>query len=209
MPNGRCNLHGGKSLKGAAHPNFKDGSRSKYMPKFLAPAFEEAIGDPELLNLSSSIATQEAIIRDAIESLQQGEAPTRLNGKIRAEWQALWKATGQGDAEAVAKHRATIGTLLGQSATVAATIDRIQVAEDTKRKLVETEMKRREKMREQIIIEDAVLLYTQLVNANRKAIMEFDELTPEGARQLLNTIVGEFARIAGLTDSRSTIASRD
>lgn len=204
-----CTKDGGKSKKGAAHYNYKDGSRSKYMPKFLAGAFEEAIGDPELLNLSGSIATQEAIIRDAIESLQEGEAPTRLNGKIRSEWQALWKATGREDGAAVAKHRETIGVLLGQAATVAATIDRIQVAEDTKRKLVETEMKRREKMREQIIIEDAVLLYTQLINANRKAILEFDVLTTEDARRLLNTIVSQFATIAGRSDHQHVIADRD
>jgi len=67
-----CYHHGGASLKGAAHPNFKDGSRSKYMPKFLAPAFREALNDSELLNLSESIAGQEAIVRDAYDSLEQG-----------------------------------------------------------------------------------------------------------------------------------------
>ena len=110
MPNGKCYHHGGASLKGAALPQYKDGSRSKYMPKFLAPAFEEALNDPELLNLSGSIATQEAIIRDAIGSLQEGEAPTRLISKVRSEWQALWGAIGREDREAVAEHRKQIGT---------------------------------------------------------------------------------------------------
>ena len=31
QPQGRCNLHGGKSLLGFAHPNFKHGRRSKYV----------------------------------------------------------------------------------------------------------------------------------------------------------------------------------
>jgi hypothetical protein len=30
MPNGRCANHGGKSLKGFAHPNYKHGCYSKY-----------------------------------------------------------------------------------------------------------------------------------------------------------------------------------
>jgi hypothetical protein len=30
MPNGRCRIHGGLSLGGIAHPNFKHGRRSKY-----------------------------------------------------------------------------------------------------------------------------------------------------------------------------------
>jgi hypothetical protein len=29
-PQGRCRLHGGRSLGGIAHPNFKHGRRSKY-----------------------------------------------------------------------------------------------------------------------------------------------------------------------------------
>jgi hypothetical protein len=30
MMNGRCRLHGGRSLRGIAHPNYKHGRRSKY-----------------------------------------------------------------------------------------------------------------------------------------------------------------------------------
>jgi hypothetical protein len=33
MPNGRCRIHGGLSLGGIAHPNYKHGGRSKYFPK--------------------------------------------------------------------------------------------------------------------------------------------------------------------------------
>jgi hypothetical protein len=198
MPNGKCYHHGGAALKGAAHPNFKDGSRSKYMPKFLAPAFREALNDPELLNLSESIAGQEAIVRDAYDSLNQGEAPTRLVGRIRSEWREFWNATGRGDQEAVAEHRQRIGTLLDQAATVAATLERIGNAEEIKRRLVDTEMKRREKMREQIVFEDAVLLYNQITQANRQEILEFDGLSREDKNRLLNRIVTRFAEIAGL-----------
>jgi hypothetical protein len=198
MPNGKCYHHGGAALKGAAHPNFKDGSRSKYMPKFLAPAFAEALNNPELLNLSESIAGQEAIVRDAYDSLNQGEAPTRLVGRIRAEWREFWNATGRGDQEAVAEHRQRIGVLLGQAATVAATLERIGNAEEIKRRLVDTEIKRREKMREQIVFEDAVLLYNQITQANRQEILEFDGLSREDKNRLLNRIVTRFAEIAGL-----------
>jgi hypothetical protein len=34
--NGRCNLHGGKSLAWFAHPNFKHGLYSKYVPREIA-----------------------------------------------------------------------------------------------------------------------------------------------------------------------------
>jgi hypothetical protein len=36
MINGRCNLHGGKSLPGIASPRYKHGLYSKYIPQGLA-----------------------------------------------------------------------------------------------------------------------------------------------------------------------------
>jgi len=35
---GRCHLHGGKSLGGIAHPNFKHGRYSKYVPRMVWPS---------------------------------------------------------------------------------------------------------------------------------------------------------------------------
>lgn len=196
----KCTHDGGKSLKGPARSNYKDGLRSKYMPKSLRPAFEQARQDPELLDLSQSIATQEAIIVDLLGSLEEGEAPTRLVRQIRSEWRRFWEATRRGDKPALERHQENIDGLLGQAATVTATIDRIQVAEDTKRKLVDTEMRRREKMRETIQIEDAVVLYRQLVQANKDEILGFPKLERADAVKLLNAIVGRLAAIAGRPD---------
>ncbi len=41
QPQGRCKLHGGASLYGPAHPNWKHGRRSKHYA-WLAPALEVA-----------------------------------------------------------------------------------------------------------------------------------------------------------------------
>ena len=60
MANGRCKLHGGKSLAGAAHPNFKTGRYSKYLPKHLAKAYDEIKADPKLLQLDDDVALLEA-----------------------------------------------------------------------------------------------------------------------------------------------------
>ena len=78
--------------------------------------------------------------------------------------------------------------------------ERLAKTDESKRKLVETEIKRREKMREAIQIEDAVVLYRQLVQANKDEIMNFPKLSKEDAVRLLNAIVGRFAAIAGRPD---------
>ena len=196
MPNGRCKLHGGKSLKGLAHPNFQGKGRSRYMPPIFKEAFEEASANPDLLDLSQDVATQEAIVVDLLGSLEKGEAPTRLVGSIRSEWRALWGAISREDRGAVAVHREQIGVLLGQASTVAATVDRIMSAQENKRKLVDTEDKRRERRRNYITQEQARFHYASLALAVKNAaeeLIEDDKLR----RELLNAISEGFIRIAG------------
>ncbi len=197
MPNGRCRMHGGKSLKGIAHPNFKDGLRSKHMPKPLKEAFDQAVADPGLLDLTGSIATQEAIVVDLLDSLNGADAPTKLVSKIRNEWRDFWQATAREDHGAVAKHREIIGTLLARAATVAATIDRISQAEEQKRKLIDTEMRRREKGRTLIPIEDVMWHIRNVMLANREIILEFDGLSQPDRRELLRLVADRYVALLG------------
>lgn len=85
MENGRCRMHGGKHPKGMAHYNFKNGSRSRYMPEKLAARYEEAIADPDLGSLKRNIALNEAIIREKLELLSSG-------GDSGEAWEILAKA---------------------------------------------------------------------------------------------------------------------
>lgn len=59
-------------MKGIAHPNFKHGNRSKYMPENLAAKYKEAQADPDLGSLMRNIALNEAFIREKLEQLQSG-----------------------------------------------------------------------------------------------------------------------------------------
>ena len=64
MPNGRCRMHGGKSLGGIASPNFKHGGYSKFLPVRLGDNYQEAMADPELLALRDDIALLDARVHD-------------------------------------------------------------------------------------------------------------------------------------------------
>ena len=56
-PHGRCRLHGGLSLCGIAHPNFKHGGRSKYwFPPPPSPAALIAAMEAERLSLEEIAA---------------------------------------------------------------------------------------------------------------------------------------------------------
>jgi hypothetical protein len=65
----RCRLHGGKSLKSIAHPSFKTGKHSKFLPQQLRRDYDATLHDPELLSLRDAIALTEARVVDLVQRL--------------------------------------------------------------------------------------------------------------------------------------------
>ena len=65
-----CRLHGGLSLSGEAHPNFKHGRYSKDVQKAggkFAADFQRSLDDPDSTSLRHEIALVQAIISDLME----------------------------------------------------------------------------------------------------------------------------------------------
>src|SRR5262249_56407268 len=56
LPTDKCRIHGGLSLRGVAHPQYKNGAHSKYLPKSLRQDYLRAVRDPELLSLLNQLA---------------------------------------------------------------------------------------------------------------------------------------------------------
>src|SRR4051812_28697546 len=74
MPNGRCRMHGGKSLSGPASPTFTTGRHSKYLPARLLARYQEMTQDAELLALRDEIALIDARISDVLQRVERGES---------------------------------------------------------------------------------------------------------------------------------------
>jgi len=66
MPNGRCRIHGGKSLKGAESPTFKHGKNSIYKDYVPARIKDKVAGfmDADPLDLTHELALTRALLAD-------------------------------------------------------------------------------------------------------------------------------------------------
>lgn len=101
-----CHLHGGRSLKGAAHPSFKGKGFSKYLPAGLSAKFEEAQADPNLLRLRD----EAALLR-----LRQTELAARIGGEESgAAWAALSDAWDRFEAASQGKDPAAMQAALAE-----------------------------------------------------------------------------------------------
>ncbi len=63
MPNGKCRVHGGKSLSGADSPNFKHGKFSKVLNGLnLAQDYEDALSNDRLHHCRNEIALMDSLL---------------------------------------------------------------------------------------------------------------------------------------------------
>jgi hypothetical protein len=90
MPNGRCRIHGGKSLSGVESPQFKHGRYSKAFDAAIPPRmrqqYEEAMHDEELLSHRRFIALCDVDATEKLKRFSECDA-----GAYRKKMQSLWK----------------------------------------------------------------------------------------------------------------------
>lgn len=89
MANGRCALHGGKSLKGEAHPNYQGKGRSQYIPHRLVKIYEAVENDHEHTVLSRNIQLREMFIRETLAKLDDTPESADVWSQLRRLWDDL------------------------------------------------------------------------------------------------------------------------
>ena len=157
MPNGRCRLHGGKSLGGLASPTFKHGRYSRVLPARLAARYDEATTDPALLELRADVALLDARLSDVLGRVDTGESGalwTTLQNHRRDVLAA--KRAGDSVAQAVALN-ALLETV-GQGHADYRAWAEIGALLEQRRKLVESERKRLIEAQQTLTVEKAMLL---------------------------------------------------
>lgn len=69
----RCTKHGGKSLRGAAVPHYKDGRKSRYTGVHrLQERADAALADPEYLSMRPELALIDAMLAERWDTLEDG-----------------------------------------------------------------------------------------------------------------------------------------
>jgi len=184
-PNGRCHNHGGPTPGGIASSNYQHGRYSKYMPAHLLQRYEEAVNDPELLSLDHEIAVVDARVGEVMQGIGRGES-----GKI---WSVLSKLKhdvdyGVRQRRLSAKMDDKDGEISGAKLVADSTNEIMKLIEvgsaewaqweevvnlfERRRRLVDSEQKRRMNMQNLVRVEDAKILLDAMVHALHEAVGE-------------------------------------
>lgn len=168
MKNGRCRLHGGKALRGAAHPMYKTGRYSKDFPDQLAARFEESLRDPELVELVREIALIDTRVGEMISELSS-DAASAIFADLRKAWRQYKQPAKPGDAE---RGLETVGRLIEQGAEDWHRWQEIYDAIERRRRLVDSEAKRQAELKQLLTLSEAMHLINAFVEIVRENVKD-------------------------------------
>lgn len=180
-PGLRCKYHGGKSLKGSASPRFTSGRWSKYMPLRLLEKYNEAANDPELLAVRHDIALMDGRIADLLSRVDAGDSAA-LFDKASEAFRGFRAALERNDGETMRIHLQTLDRLLAQGRSDYAAWEDVRVLLEQRRKMIETEMRRLEKMQQFVTAEEVTALVTAIGHVAKRVIKDpqvLNEFTAE------------------------------
>jgi hypothetical protein len=217
MANGRCRMHGGKSLAGVASGTFKTGRYSKVLPTRLAQSVREAENDPELLSVRSEVALLHGRVSELVQRLYTGESGNLWNS-LRTAWSSFEAANEAKDKDAIAASLHQLRNLIQQGTRDEESWAELVKTIDAKTKIAQAEWKRLVDLRQVLTAEratvfavallDAVLRHVQDPPQRRAIAIEFQHLMDAQPRHAHQVIEGENDRpdiIPGLPDqTRST-----
>jgi len=163
MANGRCRMHGGPTPRGAALPQTTTGRYSKDLPTRLAARYEEARNDPDLLNLNAEIQLTYALLGEALKGMDHGESG-QLWRSLKDAWDEFQEANRAQDKEASRLALVAMGDLIRRGVADAAARSEVLGIIERRRKLVESEGKRRTAMQQMITAERLMVLVSAVVD---------------------------------------------
>lgn len=169
MANGRCRMHGGKSLVGAALLQFKTGKWSKYLPNRLQAKYEEAQMDSRLLELHNEVGLVDARLAELLERIDAGEASSTWRLLKQECTQAI---QASGDPGLIKHHVNEIGKLIERGAADIEVWEEIGRQIDRRQRLVESERKRLVEMRQMISAQRATALFMAFVNIVKQRVKD-------------------------------------
>jgi len=193
-----CRYHGGLNLKGIAHPNFKSGKYSIYLPDKLVAKYEDARADIDLLSLRDELALLDARIGDILEKIRDKQT-VDLWGSLSIELDSLEDSYMANDQVQIGNEIAGIRDLIKKGVEAEKGWAEIYTVVEGRRRVAETERKRLVEMNQMISSERAMVLLASILDVIKRNVKDGQTLSriANEIRQLASRSV---SGVSGPTD---------
>jgi hypothetical protein len=168
-------MHGGATPTGIASPHAKDLRHSKHLKGNLLARYEEALTDPDQLNLTNEIALVDARIGDLLSRLDEGDI-AGLWLKLQRAYEDFRQSIHTGDKEAGIEAMHTMGNIIELGANDQLLWAQLSGFMEQRRALASTEAKRRIAMQKTMDAKEGMALAMALVGVVRAHVRDRDTL---------------------------------
>jgi len=165
MPNGRCRMHGGNAAMGMSAPAFKHGRYSKLLPAALAEAYLTAQNDPDLHSLEAEIQLADVRIADLLKQLADGGGSIE---QARAALANLDESLALEDLDGANLASQALKAALAGGPTAVWT--EIVKMTEHRRKLVETETRRKQVTGKTVDVDKVLVFMRALAECIRQRV---------------------------------------
>lgn len=172
LPNGRCNLHGGKTPRGVALPQTKHGRYSKDLPARLGERFEAALGDADLVQLGRDIALIDSRLGEILGEITQ-DSTGAIFSALQKAWNKYTRAPNPVDKQAAFSD---MGMLIEQGADDWLKWQEVYNVIEQRRRLVESEAKRQIQLQQTLTASQAMMLLAAITETVKKHVRDADAL---------------------------------
>lgn len=180
-----CRMHGGKTPRGTASPHFRHGRYSKDLPSHLMERFEQALSDPDLVDLRRELALTDAEMSACLREMEK--TPAREVWMHLHEAAAIFRrARSAGDLDEMTSSLELILGVIEQGIEAEKHWMKIDRLIERRRRLVESETRRELASSQELTYDSVTTLFAALTQAVRDSVppklaeeirKKFDELT--------------------------------
>jgi hypothetical protein len=160
----RCRLHGGKAPIGAEAPQFKNGVHSKYARSLkqldVIKEFNEIRSDPDLLRMDDEIALLAMRIGNLVETI--GDNPPIQFKDLARNVRQIRDAWKQGDNQRAQAQVMVLLDAIDEGAKQESRMDELYQAIEVKRRVTETETKRRVQASKTLTADEVAIILARI-----------------------------------------------
>jgi hypothetical protein len=161
-----CKKHGGKALKGRAHPSYVHGRSSRFSPTRHHAHIYEALNDPNLLSMKEGIALLDARLIELLEAMEK-VPPLETYHALLGVFVELERLASEDDLDSDKGHDLVTagGTIARQAIDVGKTWDEIRGLIDQRARLTEKERGLERDKRAFLTLDEFLLFSERILDA--------------------------------------------
>lgn len=169
-----CYHHGGKTPFGHNLPQTKSGRYSRHLPTRLSASYERALADPDLVAMDSELALVDARMLELLQRIDAGDSAKAWRA-IVAAWEQFKRARTAKDTTAMGAALDAIGNAITDLHVDERWGEVLDLVE-RRRRLAESEQKRRVAAGHMITMERAMLLFSAVSDVIRTHVSDPDTM---------------------------------